>query len=126
MKHIHIAYILIALIISTCFYSTWQVYLIKEELLELANQLEAGILEKDLPKIRRDAENLYRYWHQSKDRLGRYVRHGAIDEITIAMAAIPELARYEMVPELSAELRKVQDILDHSWQSELPAWSNLF
>lgn len=72
------------------------------------------------------AKELTEYWMEHHHTLCRIVRHGQLDQITLAVARFEPLAVYGERGELAAEITRCKLLLEDIWDSELPTLTNIF
>lgn len=72
------------------------------------------------------ASELTEYWMERHRTLCRIVRHGQLDQITLAVARFEPLAAYGECGELAAEITRCKLLLEDIWSSELPSFANIF
>lgn len=72
------------------------------------------------------ARELTEYWMERHHTLCRIVRHGQLDQITLAVARFEPLAVYGERGELAAEITRCKLLLEDIWDSELPTLTNIF
>ncbi len=72
------------------------------------------------------ARELTEYWMERHHTLCRIVRHGQLDQITLAVARFEPLAVYGERGELAAEITRCKLLLEDIWDSELPTFTNIF
>lgn len=72
------------------------------------------------------AKELTEYWMERHHTLCRIVRHGQLDQITLAVARFEPLAVYGERGELAAEITRCKLLLEDIWDSELPTLTNIF
>ena len=72
------------------------------------------------------ASELTEYWMERHHTLCRIVRHGQLDQITLAVARFEPLALYGERGELAAEITRCKLLLEDIWDSELPTFTNIF
>ena len=72
------------------------------------------------------AKELTEYWMERHHTLCRIVRHGQLDQITLAVARFEPLAVYGERGELAAEITRCKLLLEDIWDSELPTFTNIF
>ena len=55
-----------------------------------------------------------------------YIHHDELDTLTGAVARLPAYAFYEQYPDLAAETERIQELICHIWESEIPSLKNIF
>lgn len=65
-------------------------------------------------------------WRKNEEVMVRYIHHDALDAITGFVALLPPLARHEQYAALAAEVERIQALLCHIREAEVPNWKNIF
>ena len=99
---------------------------ITDEMEASLSDLSAAIEEGSNARIIHLAEQFQSQWQENEKLLLRYIHHEALDAIDSTTARLPALARYEDYGELAAEVARLQELIDHVYDSEVPNFRNIF
>lgn len=66
------------------------------------------------------------HWQKTEAVLLRFIHHEALDTITGVVARLPALARWHAYPELAAEVARLQELISHVREAEIPNLQNIF
>lgn len=105
--------------------SLWHLSVVTTELDERLQQLSDAVDQKDagLETLAADFESL---WEDRESMMMRYIHHDELDAITGTVARLKALAAWQDYPELAAEIDRLQHLVRHIFESELPTIMSIF
>lgn len=122
MKRVVIALVLLALILVV---SCLSLFSLERELTEISGF--ATRLRQEVPagELEEKSEELFRLWNEKEELLVIFVRHDVLDELTVLMAELPSLVRYEEYGLFYSGLDVILARLDDLMDSARPNYRNL-
>ncbi len=93
------------------------------EILQSAyDQAKLGNLENAEAKAKEFSDT----WEDAEKYLMIFLHRQDLDEITFTSHIILEYIRSEELPEFYSELKKIMALLDHTYETEMPLFQNIF
>ncbi len=113
-------------IISASFYTIWFTKQVKTELLELSKNAEIACDELDIEKYCDNINKLSANWESRQFILSLYIRHDDLENISNHIASLSAVAKREDISTAIVELYRLNFMLNHIYEHQLPSVNNLF
>ena len=126
MKWLWIVLAIILFIFAICSLSLWHLLVVTDQMETTLEQMSQAVMQEEYSHLDTLIADFQEEWHQNEDIMVRYIHHEALDTVTGAAARLPALARYGLYGELAAEIERIQELLYHICQSEIPSFRNIF
>ncbi|MGI6402985.1 MAG: DUF4363 family protein [Oscillospiraceae bacterium] len=118
MKRLYICLAVIAAITGVCIFSMHRISEIKDRVEDYSNAVFTAMEEENYEKTLASVGELTDYWMEQNTVLVRYVRHAQVDDISKGISRLESLARYQVYPDLAAELSAILWQMEQIWDSE--------
>ncbi len=118
MKRLYICLAVIAAITGICIFSMHRISEIKDRVEDYSNAVFTAMEEENYEKTLASVGELTDYWMEQNTVLVRYVRHAQVDDISKGISRLESLARYQVYPDLAAELSAILWQMEQIWDSE--------
>ena len=122
MKRLVTAIVLLILILCISCYSLFAVQRSVGEVSGLANEIRYETESADLTA---KSQELFDLWNEKEKLLVIFLRHDTLDELTVLLAELPSLARYEEYGSFYSRVDTVLARLDDLLDSVKPNYRNL-
>jgi hypothetical protein len=118
VKRLYICLAVIAAITGVCIFSMHRISEIKDRVEDYSNAVFTAMEEENYEKTLASVGELTDYWMEQNTVLVRYVRHAQVDDISKGISRLESLARYQVYPDLAAELSAILWQMEQIWDSE--------
>jgi hypothetical protein len=118
VKRLYICLAVIAAITGICIFSMHRISEIKDRVEDYSNAVFTAMEEENYEKTLASVGELTDYWMEQNTVLVRYVRHAQVDDISKGISRLESLARYQVYPDLAAELSAILWQMEQIWDSE--------
>ncbi|MDD3192408.1 MAG: DUF4363 family protein [Oscillospiraceae bacterium] len=126
MKRVALCAAILLVIILLCTASLATISYYQHHFIQSAHSLEQAVYQCSFEELSTRAASVCRDWLEAEHVLIRFIRHTQIDEVTNAMTRLEMLAKYGDLSEFSAELGRIEALLQHIYESEIPYLRNIF
>jgi hypothetical protein len=125
LKRLYISIALMALVLTVAGYAMWNIYHIKQELLDSLEQIQQVSQLDDQTATLQLTMDFTKRWAELKKNLTRFVRHNQLEEITGLVEQLNAFAQYDDKSNLHACLDRIAGCLEDIWHNELPYLHNI-
>ncbi len=126
MKRLWIALCVLVLVWGFSGLSLWHLTRAANQMETTLEQISDAIDKQEADQLKELTAQFQLEWHRNEEIMIHYVHHDELDILTGAVARLPALALYEQYPELAAETERIQELIYHIWESEIPNLKNIF
>lgn len=116
MKRIYIAVLFLAVAVSLCIFEQYTVSSAYRETTEYLNMAIEEVEKEDYESAKRTCGNLRDYWSQKQKYMAAMIDHGSLDDTSITILALEELADTEsdsLEDELITAKNQIKSIYDN-------------
>jgi len=118
VKRLYICLAVIAIIVGVCVFSMHKVAEMRERVEAYANAVFTAVEEKNQEKVLASVRELTDYWEEEHQVIIRYIHHSQVEDISLGISKLEPLARYQVYPNLVAELNSIVWKVEQIWESE--------
>ena len=126
MKHLLIAFVILALCLSFCIWSCLYVRAAVAPVLDALQLAQVHALNGSFSDARSAVERADRLWRGEEPLFGILLRHDETDEVLCSFAALREYAETRDTDEFSAGCAELSVRLQHLRSMQLPSVSGIF
>ena len=126
MKHLLIAFLILALCLSFCIWSCLYVRAAVSPVLDALRLARTHALDGNFAAARGTVEQAGELWGSYEGLFGVLMRHNETDEIRSSFAALREYADFEDADDFSADCAELIVRLQHLRTMQLPTVANIF
>ena len=126
MKRLWIALSVLVMVWGFSGVSLWHLTRAANQMEATLEQISEAIDKQDAAKLKELTAQFQLEWHHHESFMVHYIHHDALDTLTGAVARLPAYAFYEQYPDLAAETERIQELIYHIWESEIPSLKNIF
>lgn len=126
MKRVIVISFILIIIIGASFYSIWYTKQVTNELLMLSNNAETACSELNIKKYCDNINKLSALWESRQLMLSLFIRHDDLENISNHIAALTAIAQREDFNMAIIELYRLNFMLKHIYEHQIPSIDNLF
>lgn len=126
MKHLLIAFVILALCLSFCIWSCLYVRAAVAPVLDTLRLARVHAMDGNFAEARRTAARAGTQWGSYEDLFGILLRHDETDEILCSFSALQEYAALEDADDFSAGCAELIVRLQHLRSMQVPSASGIF
>lgn len=126
MKRVLISIFIFLLIISSSILALVFINSKKNQCSELLNNAYQSAIQSDYISAKENTEKFIKKWDKNEKLLMIFVHRQDVDDITFTAREILEYIKEKEIPEYLAGTKRIMALLDHTFETEMPYFENIF
>ena len=126
MKRVIAVYCIIALILAASSVSLYHLIHATDRMEVSLGEITQALETEDYQLAVELTGQFQEEWENNEKIMTRYIHHDELDSITGIVARLPALLQYDAISEYAAEVRRLQHLIVHIRDAELPTLANIF
>ena len=126
MKRFFLSIVICATIIGACIFGLFRIIKVTDQLTASLNQIATAVEQQNTDQVIDLVGNFQKEWENNEKTLMQFIHHDELDTATGIVARLKALARYQNYSELSAEINRLEHLIRHICESQMPIYKNIF
>ncbi|MBE6906774.1 MAG: DUF4363 family protein [Ruminococcaceae bacterium] len=126
MKRFFLSIVICTAIIAACIWGLFRIIKVTDQLTASLNQIASAVEQQNTDQVVDLVGNFQKDWEENEKTLMQFIHHDELDTATGIVARLKALARYQNYSELSAEIDRLQHLIRHICESQMPIYKNIF
>ncbi len=126
MKRFYTSIVICTAIIAACIFGLFRITKVTDQMAASLNQIAIAVEQKNADQVNDLVGNFQKDWEKNEKTLMQFIYHDELDTATGIVARLRALALYQDYPELSAEIDRLQHLIRHICESQMPVYKNIF
>ncbi|WP_101911119.1 DUF4363 family protein [Marasmitruncus massiliensis] len=126
MKRFFLSIVICTAIITACIWGLFRITKVTDQLTASLNQIASAVEQQNTDQVVDLVGDFQKDWEENEKTLMQFIHHDELDTATGIVARLKALARYQDYSELSAEIDRLQHLIRHICESQMPIYKNIF